>query len=166
MPDAAYWIDRLGLQPHPEGGYFRESYRSPERLEPGAIDGDHEGPRSLATAIYFLLDGGSFSALHRLKSDELWLFHDGMPLTVHAIDPSGAYRTYRLGLGVDDGRRPQAAVPAGSWFGATVDDPEGYALVGCTVAPGFDFDDFELADRDVLTARYPEHAALIARLTR
>ena len=119
----------------------------------------------MATAIYFLLDGESFSALHRLKSDELWLFHDGMPLTVHAIGPDGMYRTYRLGLDIDDGQRPQAVVPSGSWFGATVDDPEGFALVGCMVAPGFDFDDFELADRLALTSQYPEHADLIARLT-
>ncbi|QDV32837.1 cupin domain-containing protein [Tautonia plasticadhaerens] len=166
MTNANTWIDRLGLQPHPEGGYFRESYRSADRLEGGILGGRYGAPRPASTAIYFLLTGEEYSSLHRLKSDEVWHFHAGSALTVHVIEPGGAYRAHRVGLDLDAGQRPQAVVPAGCWFGATVDGPGEYALVGCTVAPGFDFADFELADRDELTRRYPEHAGVIARLTR
>ena len=163
MTDASYWIDRLGLQAHPEGGYFRETYRSADRLDAGALGGRYDGPRPASTAIYFLLTSEAYSALHRLKSDELWHYHAGAPLTVHVIDREGGYRSHRVGLDLDAGQRPQAVVPAGCWFGASVDEPGGYALVGCTVAPGFDFADFELADRDRLTRQFPEHAELIAR---
>lgn len=166
MMNATDWIDRLGLQSHPEGGYFRESYRSADLLDAGILGGRHGGPRPASTAIYFLLTGEAFSSLHRLRSDEVWHYHAGSALTVHVIDPAGAYRAHRVGLDLDAGERPQAVVPAGCWFGATVDEPGGYALVGCTVAPGFDFADFELADRAELTGRHPEHAGLIARLTR
>jgi predicted cupin superfamily sugar epimerase len=166
MRVAAYWIERLRLEPHPEGGYFRETYRSPEQIDPSALPDRYVGPRSVATSILFLLTGENFSALHRLRSDELWHFHDGSPLTVHVIEPGGAYRPIRLGLDAEAGASPQAVVPAGCWFGSTVDDPGGYALVGCTVAPGFDFADFELADRASVLRLYPEHAGLIERLTR
>ena len=163
---AAYWIDRLGLQPHPEGGYFRETYRSADEIESGALGGRFSGSRSALTSIYFLLTDESFSSLHRMRSDEVWNFHAGSALTVHVIDPKGGYRSHRVGLELDAGQEPQAVVPAGCWFGATVDEPGGFALVGCTVAPGFDFADFELADREALTSRFPQHEVLITRLTR
>ncbi|RUL88809.1 cupin domain-containing protein [Tautonia sociabilis] len=166
MTDAPSWIARLGLQDHPEGGFFSESYRSADQLDAGILGGRYDGPRPVATSIYFLLTSDSFSSLHRLNSDELWYFHAGSPLTVHVIDPEGAYRPIKVGLNLDDGQRPQAVVPAGSWFGATVDEPGGFSLVGCAVAPGFAFADFELADRDQLTRAFPQHAELIARLTR
>lgn len=150
---AEYWIERLGLKPHPEGGYYAETYRAAQTLPNG---------RPVATAIYFLLEHGNFSALHRLSSDEMWHFYTGDPLMVHLIEPMGAYRVLRLG----PGQSFQGVVPAGCWFGATVETPGGYALVGCTVAPGFDFADFELAEREALTRLYPQHRALIERLTR
>jgi predicted cupin superfamily sugar epimerase len=166
MTTAQGWIERLGLQRHPEGGYYRETYRAADQIAAEALPGRYSGPRHAATSIYFLLTDREFSALHRLKSDEVWLFHAGSDLTVHVIDPDGTYRAHRVGLDLDRGAEPQAVVPAGCWFGSTVDEPGGYALVGCTVAPGFDFADFELARRAELTRAFPQHAELIARLTR
>ena len=162
--DAPYWIATLGLQRHPEGGWFVESYRSAGSIPSAALPERFDGPRSFCTAIHFLLEGGDFSALHRLNSDETWHFYEGAPLTVHVISPAGIY--YRLLLGRDPERGEvfQATVPAGCWFGA--ESGGGLSLAGCTVAPGFDFDDFELADRKVLAARFPQHGALITRLTR
>jgi hypothetical protein len=120
------------------------------------------GDRAFSTAIYFLLPGDQVSALHRIKSDEIWHFYTGTVLTLSIIDGAGNLTDIRLGP-----RGPfQALVPAGSWYGAEVGDRAGWALVGGTVAPGFDFADFELADRAALVRAYPRHRALIERLTR
>jgi predicted cupin superfamily sugar epimerase len=162
---AQNWIDRLHLQPHPEGGYFRETYRAPLTLPRSALPG-HGGDRAASTAIYFLLAGDQFSAFHRIRSDELWHFYAGSTLIVHVITPDGEYRQIRLGSSADQGEHFQAVVPAGCWFGSSLLDPNKYALVGCTVAPGFDFADFEMAKRDELIAHYPQHRAIIERLTR
>lgn len=165
------WIDRLDLEPHPEGGWYREVYRSDDVIAADALPDRFDGPRHAAALIYFLLPSGAVSALHRIQQDELWHFLDGDGLTIHAISPDGTYRTHRLGRDVDDGRLLQAVVPATSWFGATVDSPAhdadaaGFALVGCTTAPAFDFADFELAARDVLVDRFPAHRDVIVRLT-
>lgn len=165
MPTARDWIERLGLAPHPEGGYFRETYRSAEGMADSALPARFGGPRCLATAIYFLLEGHQVSALHRIKSDEVWHFYEGAPLTLFLILPGGELREVVMGRDADRGEVFQAVVPAGSWYGAVVNDPDSYALVGGTVAPGFDFADFELADRSSLRALYPEHRVLIERLT-
>jgi predicted cupin superfamily sugar epimerase len=155
--DVARWVEVLGLAPHPEGGFYRETYRCEARV----------GDRSASTAIYFLVTRGSFSALHRIRSDELWHFHAGDALEVVTIDDDGARRDLHLGLALDRGERPQHVVPAGHWFGARLRSPtSSYALVSCTVAPGFDFADFELADRAALVASFPAHAPLIHALTR
>jgi len=156
--DAKYWIDRLDLQPHPEGGYFRETYRADRRVDVDGLD------RSASTAIYFLLERGEFSALHRIKSDEVWHFYDGSPLLISAILTDGTPSTWRLGLG--DDAVPQCVVPAGAWFGAELVDGGDFALVGCTVAPGFEFEDFEMGDRQDLLVSHPEHPDIIHRLTR
>jgi predicted cupin superfamily sugar epimerase len=166
MADAGRWIERLGLQPHPEGGYYRQTYRAAETIRRDHLPERFGGHRAFSTAIYFLLQGSDFSALHRIRSDEVWHFYDGSPLTVHVIDPGGEYRSIRLGRDLDAGQVPQAVVPAGDLFGASLEDPDGFALVGCTVAPGFDFDDFELPARADLLAQYPQHRELIARLSR
>lgn len=155
--EVARWVEALGLVPHPEGGFYKETYRSAARV----------GERSVSTAIYFLVTQGSFSALHRIRSDELWHFHAGGPLEIVTIDAHGSRADLRLGLDVAQGERPQHVVHAGTWFGARLAHASSsYALVSCTVAPGFDFADFELADRAALTARYPQHAALVSSLTR
>ncbi len=162
--DAAYWIARLRLERHPGGGWFSETYRSAETVPADALPARFESPRSFSTAILFLLEQGDFSALHRLKSDEIWHFYGGGPLTVHIIAPAGERHEIALGPDPERGERFQAVVPAGSWFGAETSG--GFSLVGCTLAPGFDFGDFEMGDRAGLTILYPEHRAQIARLTR
>ncbi len=164
--DAADWIKCLNLERHPEGGYFRESYRAAETIATEGLPARFGGPRSCSTAIYFLLEGNDFSALHRIRSDELWHFYAGSALSVHVIYPQGHYRTLQLGGNWQKGQSFQATVPAGCWFGATVDEPGSFALVGCTVAPGFDFADFEMGERGALLERYPQHRGIIEKLTR
>ncbi len=165
MTDAERWIRDLRLQRHPEGGWFREVYRADETIPRRCLPPRFAADRSHSTAIYFLLEGEDFSALHRLKQDELWHFYDGDRLTIHMIDPGGRHNTAMLGRHRDGGQRPMAVVKGGWWFGATAES-ESYALVGCTVAPGFDFDDFESPRRDQLLDKFPQHATLIRRLTR
>lgn len=163
---AAYWVKRLRMQPHPEGGYFAETYRSSEAIPAGALPGRFAGSRSFSTAIYFLLEGHHVSALHRIEADELWHFYAGNPLDVFVLSENGDLETIRLGQNPEADEMFQAVVPAGRWFGAKPVRPDGYALVGCTVAPGFDFQDFELADRAALLAEFPQHRAVIELLTR
>jgi predicted cupin superfamily sugar epimerase len=137
---AEEYINQLHLQAHPEGGYFREIYRSPQEiLFPG-----FEGNRNLSTSIYFLLKAGQRSALHRIKSDEIWYFHDGGPLDIIEIDENGKEITTRLGKNINDGEVLQHVVKANRWFGATLPEGSDFCLVGCQVSPGFDFKDFEL----------------------
>lgn len=165
-PGADHYIEALDLAPHPEGGYYRRSYEAADTLPAAVLPDRYDGPRPAATAIHFLLERGQVSALHRLQSDELWHFYAGDPLRVHVIDAEGAHREIVLGPDLDDGMVFQALVPHGAWFGAELaGGPHGYALVGNTVAPGFDFADFELAEREALIARYPEHETVIRRLT-
>jgi predicted cupin superfamily sugar epimerase len=166
MFDAGYWITHLGLVRHPEGGYFRETYRSQESIAGATLPVRFGGARSFATSIYFLLAGDDFSALHRIRSDELWHFHTGSSLTVHMIAPGGEYEELRLGSDPARGEAFQGVVTAGTWFGATVADPESYALVSCTVAPGFDFADFEMGERADLVRTYPDLRGVIEGLTR
>ena len=166
MRDAQYWIKSLGLERHPEGGYYKETYRSDEVIDLAGLPERFPGPRSISTSIYFLLQGGEVSHLHRIKSDELWHFHAGNSLSIHMIDPEGEHRIKRLGQNIENGEVLQGIVPTGCWFGAEVDDPDAFCLVGCTVAPGFDFEDFEMGDREVLLQLFPEHREIIGRLTR
>jgi uncharacterized protein len=162
--DAQYWISHLGLSPHPEGGYYLATYKSDLTIVRSALPSSFHGDRSASTAIYFLLDGRNFSAFHRIASDEVWHFYAGSSLVVYVIDPEGDYS--ELHLGSDEGEVFQAVVKAGCWFASRVKDAVGFSLVGCTVAPGFDFSDFELATRPELVAAYPQHRKLIEELTR
>jgi uncharacterized protein len=164
--DAKYWIENLRLEAHPEGGYFRQTYKADLTLAQSALPGGFTGARAASTAIYFLLEGENFSAFHRLRSDEVWHFYDGAPLVVHVIEPEGIVSRILLGRDVDAGQTLQAVVKAGCWFASHVADWSSFALVGCTVAPGFEFDDFETGRREELMERYPLHAELIERLTR
>ena len=159
MQTAQYWIDHLQMQPHPEGGYYKETYQSPDKIK--SLD------RRYATAIYFLLLEDKFSAFHRIKSDELWHFYTGSPLDVFMINERGGMEQFRLGANPEVGEVFQAAVPGGRWFASRMAEPKAntYALVGCTVSPGFDFRDFEMGNRFQLTSQYPQHAALIKSLT-
>jgi predicted cupin superfamily sugar epimerase len=166
MPDTAFWIRELALSRHPEGGYYRQVYVSQNQVDQNALPKGYQGSRPLLTAIDYLLPGSEFSALHRLKSDELWHFYSGISLTLHAIDGDDNYRKIKLGSDFEAGHVFQAVIPAGWWFGATVEDADGFALMGCCVSPGFDFADFELGNRHHLLQRYPDHAEIIKRLTR
>lgn len=159
---AREWIERLALVPHPEGGWYRETYRSTERVEAAALPARFSGARVLSTAIYYLLGAGERSALHRIKSDEVWHHYAGDAVTLWVLDTPHVVRELRLGR---DGE-PQVAIPAGAWYGARVaGGGSGYALMGGTVAPGFEFDDFELADCATLLAGWPAHRAIIEDLT-
>lgn len=166
MYTAAYWIEKLSLEAHPEGGFFRQTYRAPIVIDRPSLPPSFKGPRSVCTAIYFLLSGAGFSAFHRLAADEMWHFYAGSTLQVHYIDPEGVLTTIALGPEAQAGEQFQAVVPAGCWFGSRLVQPDTFALAGCTVAPGFDFADFEIADRDALVEQYPQHRAIIEALTR
>ena len=152
-------ILKLSLEPHPEGGWYRQTYRSEQAVE------TTRGVRAASTAIYFLLQGEEFSALHRIASDEVWHFYMGSPLRVEAITREGAHEWFVLGNDLSAGEVLQAWVPAGDWFGACL-ARGGWALVGCTVAPGFDFMDFEMGGREELLARFPQCEDVVRRLTR
>src|SRR5579871_325621 len=162
---AEYWIKKLRLELHPEGGYFRQTYKSELILAHEALPG-FGGSRAASTAIYFLLEGHNFSAFHRLRSDEMWHFYAGSPLAVHVIDPAGGYSSILLGDDPDAEQVFQAVVRAGCWFASHVADWNSWALVGCTVAPGFEFNDFEMARRDELVTQFPQHREMIEKLTR
>jgi len=164
--NAEQWIRSLNLQKHPEGGWFREAYRSEETVPQLGLPSRFDGDRRFSTAIYFLLKDAEFSALHRIRQDELWHFYAGGPLSIHVLGPDAGYTEIKLGRDIQAGETPMAVVRAGYLFGAALPDPRSYALVGCTVAPGFDFDDFELPGRSRLLEQYPQHRALIEKLTR
>jgi hypothetical protein len=158
---AQQWIERLGLIRHPEGGWYRETYRSAERIDAAALPQRFGGARALGTAIYYLLQAGERSALHRINSDEVWHHYAGGAVSLWILDAPGTAREVRLG----GGGEPQAIVPAGAWYGARIVDGGAFALMGGTVAPGFDFADFELADRATLLAGWPAQRAIIEALT-
>jgi predicted cupin superfamily sugar epimerase len=164
--NGAYWIRKLELEPHPEGGYYRQTYKADLALPKQSLPPNFTGPRAVSTAIYFLLEAGNFSAFHRLQSDELWHFYAGEALLIHVIEAGGLYFTIQLGNDPEAGDALQGVVKAGCWFASEVKDGKGFGVVGCTVAPGFDFEDFELAEREELVKSYPQHHGLIARLTR
>jgi len=158
-------ISQLNLLPHAEGGYYKEIYRSEGVIPHSSLDGI-DSDRNFCTSIYFLLTSKNYSAFHRIKQDEIWHFYEGSPLYVHVIDKKGNYTRHEIGLDLDAGQTPQLVVPAGCWFGSSVKEEDSYSFVGCTVAPGFDFQDFELAKRSTLTKEYPAHKDIIEKLTR
>ncbi len=164
--NANYWIEKLQLEPHPEGGYFRQTYRAELEIALQALPLGFTRAHAISTAIYFLLAGENFSAFHRLRSDEMWHFYIGAPVTVHMIEPDGTYSAIALGDDPGAGHVLQAVVRAGCWFASHVADWKSFALVGCTVSPGFDFEDFEMAKRAKLVHEYPQHCEVIKRLTR
>jgi predicted cupin superfamily sugar epimerase len=145
----------LQLTPHPEGGFFRETYRAEGR----------SGSRSASTAIYFLLPQGHVSRLHRIRSDEVWHLYLGGPLDIVELQANGPAKVTRLGLDLNRDERPQHVVPGGTWFGSMPAPGVPFALVGCTVAPGFEFDDFEMGSRDALLTEFPQARDLIMKLT-
>lgn len=164
MKDAAYWIKHLGLKAHPEGGYYKETYRATETVARGGLPARFGGDRNFSTAIFFLLGSEDISAFHRIKSDELWHFHAGTSLSIYVLSDHGL-NVKRLGSNLEAGESLQVVIPANAWFGAKVNETGGYTLAGCTVSPGFDFSDFELAKRSELTKTFPDHRDIIEQLT-
>ncbi|AEL24952.1 cupin domain-containing protein [Cyclobacterium marinum] len=158
-------IEVLGLAPHPEGGYFKETYRSTDEILQDCLPDDYKGNRNYSTCIYFLLTSDDFSAFHRIKQDEIWHFYDGSPLRLHSISASGLHETHIIGRNIKNGERPQLIVPGGHWFGAEVIEKDTYSLVGCTVSPGFSFNDFELKSSVELSLLFPHCKKIIERLT-
>jgi len=158
-------VEQLKLEAHPEGGFYKEVYRSEGIISKNALS-QFSGDRNFCTSIYFLLTSDNFSGFHRIKQDEIWHFYSGSPLAIHVIDKNGVYTKHTVGMNFSENQLPQFTVPAGCWFASSVEKEGSYSFVGCTVAPGFDFDDFELAERNQLTQLYPQHAEIIEKLTK
>lgn len=171
-PEVERLVRALELSPHPEGGFYREIYRSTETVTRESLPARFGGPRAFSTAIYFLVPAGTFSALHVIASDECWHHYEGDPLRVVTLDEAGAREDFVLGKSLDRAERPFAMVPAGRVFGSFSEAPNdgrtsvGYSLVGCTVSPGFDFADFRMESREVLLGKFPAHRDIVNALTR
>lgn len=166
MITASSLISEYDLEPHPEGGYYKETYRSKEAINQTALPERFTGNRSFSTAIYFLLESGNFSAFHRIKSDECWHFYAGETLLIYAIYPDGQLLITHLGNDFSKGEVFQHTVPANCWFASAPAPGSAFSFVGCTVAPGFDFEDFEMAKATALISKYPQHESLINCLCR
>ena len=156
--NAQYYIEHLHMEPHPEGGYYVSSFRAEDSINTRNVE------RPIYTSIYFLLRSQDISHFHRLKSDELWYYHGGSALTVHMIHEDGTYEAKKLGLNLKNGETPQVLVPKNTIFGSSVDEENTFSLVGCMVAPGFDFADFELFTQDQLLKQYPAHEEVIYKM--
>ncbi len=163
MPEASYWIEKYEMVRHPEGGYFKETYRSSEVISD--LPKRFTGSRSVSTSIYFLLEAGDFSAFHKILSDEVWHFYTGDALEIFYFDNQNELQIIKLGNNAEIGEVFQAVVPAGSWFGSKPALNSKYSLVGCTVAPGFDFQDFEMAEQKLLLKAFPHYSEIISQLT-
>ena len=162
MKNVEYWINKLGLIKHPEGGYYKENYRSDIHFK-----NSQNKKRSLATSIYYLLEGNDFSSFHKIKSDEIWHFYYGSNIIVHVIGKNSNLSSNVIGNNIQSGNEKiQMLIEKDSWFAAEVSDKSFYSLVGCTVIPGFEFDDFELAKKEELVQKYPMYENVIRRLTR
>lgn len=159
-------IQKLELKPHPEGGFYKETYRSEGEIDIESLDPEFTGTRNYSTCIYFLLTSGKPSAFHRIKQDEIWHFYDGSPIKLHTISEKGFHKSFIIGRDLLNGEIPQLVVKGGHWFAAEVINRNDFSLVGCTVAPGFSFDDFELPTRKKLLERFPQHHELITKFTK
>nr|WP_312291739.1 cupin domain-containing protein [Clostridium chromiireducens] len=165
MYTADYFVKNLNMTAHPEGGYYKEVYASDENIPVRGTTSESTEIRRLWTSIYFLLRDGQVSNFHRLKSDEMWYYHSGSPLTIYMINPEGELIIEQLGLNIEKGEKPQVLVPKNYIFGSAMNN-KGYALVGCMVSPGFEFKDFELFEKIYLLEKYPQYKELILKLTK
>lgn len=166
MNDLTTIIKTLDLKPHPEGGYFKETYRSQAVISANELGEEYGDERHFSTCIYYLLTSDGFSAFHKIKQDEAWHFYQGSAIELHQISAIGKYEKFIIGSDIAQGQLPQLIVPGDHWFAARVINPNQFSLLGCTVAPGFDFRDFVLADRQFLIADFPQHQDIITQLTR
>lgn len=165
MKDKKHWIDKLNLSEHIEGGFFREVYRSHDVLQKSSLPERFKGDRVLSTSIYYLVTGKNPSKFHKVMADEIWHFFYGSSLRIHLIDKAGKYDVLKLGLNIDLGEEPTVVVPHQVWMAAEVVDAESYGLVGCTTAPGFEYEDFIMADIEDLLNIAPEKSDLILKFT-
>jgi hypothetical protein len=160
--NAESFVKQLKLEPHPEGGFYKEIYKCSKTIElleyPDKI-------RNLSTSIYYLLKSGDVSKFHQLLSDEIWYYHYGVPLNVSMIDKKGILKSVKLGYEIEKGQEPQVIIPAGTIFGAYSDEINSYTLIGCVVTPGFDFKDFKLLSKNDLISQYPQYIEIIEKLT-
>ena len=157
---ASYWIAHLQLLPHPEGGFYKEVFRSEtEVMRPPSLLA-----KRACTSIYYLLEGEDFSGFHRIASDEIWYFHKGLPLHIHVFVGNGEHMIMELSDEANDNLSDEDK--AGLWFAAEIPSKNGFALVSCAVAPGFEFDEFEMADKEQLTTLYPQYSELFVKLCR
>lgn len=163
--DANNWIKKLNLSIHPEGGYYKEVYRCNEFIETISLPKRFSGRHAFSTAIYFLLNKTQISAFHILQSDEIWHYYTGTPLIIHIISGKGEYRISKLGLNFENGELPQIVIPHNHWFAAELLDKTFFSLIGCTVAPGFNFSDFELGEKEDLIKKFPLYKDVISRLS-
>lgn len=150
---ATDWINHLNLRKHPEGGYYKEVFRSNKQVDDS---------KSAVTSIYYLLEKNDRSAFHRLASPEIWYFHAGSPLMLYIIHPNGELESHLMSADISGNQ--QIAIEPGCWFAADIPSRVGYTLVSCAVAPAFTFDDFELGDLQTLVKEYPQHKELLKRL--
>ncbi len=164
MKDALFYINHLQLLPHPEGGYYKETYRSSEKINSSALPGRFNADRNFSTAIFYLLEQQDYSAFHKIKSDECWHYYAGDTLLIHVLYNNGNYACIKLGSEIDKHEVLQFVVPANTWFAAECAEKSLFVLTGCTVAPGFDFADFDIADKQSLLNEFPLYQHLINRL--
>lgn len=165
MEQSEYWIQHLGLKPHPEGGYFKETYRSNIKIGTKDLPVGFSDNRDISTSILYLLPSNQVSKLHRLKSDELWYFHHGSSIKLHLIDREGKKHSKLLGPRLEKAEQFQVLVPAGIIFAAEVMARDSYSLCGCVVSPGFEYQDYELFDREDLIQAYPKHQEFIEKFS-
>lgn len=166
MKNAEYWVDKLSLETHPEGGFFKEVYRSDEAISHTALPKRFSGERVFSTSIFYLLNKNDISLFHRIKQDEIWHFYEGDSLTIHCISPDGVYSAFLLGRDIECGESFQVVVKRGCYFAAEINNKESFSLAGCTVAPGFDFEDFEIPSRMELALAFPQHEKIINSFTK
>lgn len=166
MSNSYRLIQLYNLQPHPEGGWYRQTYKCEEKVAAMALPERFSGDRSFSTAIYFLLEKGNFSTFHRIKSDECWHFYSGDPLQIYIIQQNGTLDIITLGNDFEKAQSFQYVVPANCWFASRPATGSSYCFVGCTVSPGFEFDDFELGDANELSSSFPQHKAIIREMCR
>ena len=159
-------ITKLELIPHPEGGYFKEIYRSDDFIKKNFLQERYSQKRVFSTSIYYLLSGNQVSHFHRLKSDETWHFYSGSPLIIHCLNENSTYSQIKIGLDFSQNIFPQFTIKRSTWFAAEVADKNSFSLIGCTVAPGFEYDDFELAQRNKLSKLFPQFIEIVNRLTK
>lgn len=159
-------VKKLDLQPHPEGGYYKETYRSEDIIRDTILGNEFNGSRNLCTGIYYLLESDDFSALHKINQDEMWHFYLGEAIELTMISEAGELSMVTIGNNVSNGEVLQFVVPKRNWFGARLLKANSFALVGCTVSPGFDFNDFKLGEREELLNKFPQHEDIIESLTR